>query len=665
MKSSVLPLFTKISKHIFLLKSIRNGSLSRIFHARQFSCRIICSRSSWIHQNSAGIYIHVSLPWHRATTTVASQRIGFTLKTHSCGELTSSHAGQSVVLRGFLQYQRMGRFAVLRDIMGKTQVLIREEDKELSVALEDTPFESYVEIRGVVHQRPEEQYNKDMTTGEIEVIADSYKVLSRVQRSLPFLIRNYNKPKENLRLQYRYLDLRHEELQRTLKLRSRVAKKMRDYLQDVEDFVEIATPTLSVNTPGGAQEFVVPSRHPGQFYSLVQSPQTYKQLAMIGGFEKYFQFAICYRDEGGKPDRQPEFMQVDLEMANVTMEEVQRLIENLLVYSWPSHLHPILTPFPVMTYDETLSEYGTDKPDVRFEWKIKEVTDVLQDCGANTLETLVLQPGNSAHAFVIPEGQIVMKKKLLSTWEALAMREFNLNGLTTSLVKEDKKLRGNIARHLKLTSQQTLIEKLNASSGDIIVLAVGPTINVQKLLGKLRLLSASAMEEAGRRVRDPDVFNFLWVINFPLFEVDETTGKTISVHHPFTLPKNGDEHFLHIDPLKAKSQHFDLVLNGSEIGGGSIRVHDPVMQRFIMENILGIDSKSLGFFTEALESGAPPHGGIALGYDRLMEKICGGKSIRDVIAFPKSMAGRCLMSGAPGNITEDELNLYHIHVKKS
>ncbi|XP_068212091.1 aspartate--tRNA ligase, mitochondrial-like [Palaemon carinicauda] len=244
--------------------------------------------------------------------------VGFTLKSHTCGELTSHNVGETVTLRGFLQYQRMGKFAVLRDSAGLTQILLRDENSEMSKLLNHTPFESYVEVKGVVQQRPEDQYNKDMPTGEIEVLADNYKILSEVQRDLPFIIRSYNKPKENLRLRYRYLDLRHEELQRNLKLRSMVGKKMRDYLQDIEDFVEIVTPTLSVNTPGGAQEFVVPSRHPGKFYSLVQSPQTYKQLAMIGGFERYFQFAICYRDEGGKPDRQPEFMQAGILWCIVT-----------------------------------------------------------------------------------------------------------------------------------------------------------------------------------------------------------------------------------------------------------------------------------------------------------------------------------------------------------
>ncbi|XP_066970293.1 aspartate--tRNA ligase, mitochondrial isoform X3 [Macrobrachium rosenbergii] len=555
------------------------------------------------------------------------QTVGFTLKTHTCGELTAHNVGETVTLRGFLQYQRMGKFAVLRDSAGQTQIILREENTEMSKLLNQTPFESYVEVKGVVQQRPEDQYNKNMLTGEIEILAHRYEVLSKVQRDLPFIIRSYNKPKENLRLQYRYLDLRHEELQRNLKLRSMVGKKMRDYLQDVEDFVEITTPTLSVNTPGGAQEFVVPSRHPGKFYSLVQSPQTYKQLAMIGGFERYFQFAICYRDEGGKPDRQPEFMQVDLEVANVTMEEIQRLIENLLAYSWPSHLSPVQTPFPVVTYQEAMSKYGVDKPDTRFDWKA------------------------------------AVTKKIISSWESLAKREFNLNGPSVMYVKDNYELQGNLAKFINLTTQRNLIEGLSGQKGDILVMAAGPTNSALSLLGKLRLLAADIMEAAGKQVRSNGSFNFLWVVDFPLFEFDDKLGKIVSLHHPFTLPKEGDAHLLYTDPLQAKSQHYDLVLNGSEIGGGSIRVHDPVMQRHIVEDILKLDAQSLKFFNEALASGTPPHGGIALGFDRLMEKICGGKSIRDVIAFPKSMEGRCLMSGAPGMITKEEEQLYHISIK--
>ncbi|XP_066970296.1 aspartate--tRNA ligase, mitochondrial isoform X6 [Macrobrachium rosenbergii] len=472
------------------------------------------------------------------------QTVGFTLKTHTCGELTAHNVGETVTLRGFLQYQRMGKFAVLRDSAGQTQIILREENTEMSKLLNQTPFESYVEVKGVVQQRPEDQYNKNMLTGEIEILAHRYEVLSKVQRDLPFIIRSYNKPKENLRLQYRYLDLRHEELQRNLKLRSMVGKKMRDYLQDVEDFVEITTPTLSVNTPG-----------------------------------------------------------------------------------------------------------------------LEDVSDEIRHCGAAILEKAMCAEGSSAHAFLIPDGQAAVTKKIISSWESLAKREFNLNGPSVMYVKDNYELQGNLAKFINLTTQRNLIEGLSGQKGDILVMAAGPTNSALSLLGKLRLLAADIMEAAGKQVRSNGSFNFLWVVDFPLFEFDDKLGKIVSLHHPFTLPKEGDAHLLYTDPLQAKSQHYDLVLNGSEIGGGSIRVHDPVMQRHIVEDILKLDAQSLKFFNEALASGTPPHGGIALGFDRLMEKICGGKSIRDVIAFPKSMEGRCLMSGAPGMITKEEEQLYHISIK--
>ncbi|XP_045104941.1 aspartate--tRNA ligase, mitochondrial-like isoform X5 [Portunus trituberculatus] len=514
------------------------------------------------------------------------------VKTHTCGELRDSHEGQQVILRGYLQYQRMGKFAIIRDAFGKTQVIIREEDIHLQKEIINTNFESYVEVTGVVHLRPVYQINKSMSTGEVEVLATTYQVLNQARSDLPFLIRDYSKPKEPLRLKFRYLDLRHSELQANLRLKSQVAKKMRDFLQDKEGFVEITTPTLSINTPGGAQEFVVPSRHPGKFYSLVQSPQTYKQLAMIGGFDRYFQFAVCYRDEGAKPDRQPEFLQLDIEMSDVTIEDVKQLVEDLVIYAWPPHLPPISSPFPSITYSEALTLYGTDKPDTRFDWKLQDVTHLLKNCGASVLENAVLMSGNSAYSFIIPQGQL-------------------------------------------------------------------------GLLGKLRLQAANVLEKAGIHVRNPCSFNFLWVVDFPLFEYEPDSGKIMAVHHPFTLPRKDDVDYLYTDPLKARSQHYDLVLNGCEVGGGSIRIHDPSMQRYVLQKILGIGEKSLGFLNEALDSGAPPHGGIALGFDRYIAELCGSNSIRDVIAFPKSIEGRCLMSGAPGDITEEEKQLYNLIVKSN
>ncbi|XP_045104938.1 aspartate--tRNA ligase, mitochondrial-like isoform X2 [Portunus trituberculatus] len=558
------------------------------------------------------------------------------VKTHTCGELRDSHEGQQVILRGYLQYQRMGKFAIIRDAFGKTQVIIREEDIHLQKEIINTNFESYVEVTGVVHLRPVYQINKSMSTGEVEVLATTYQVLNQARSDLPFLIRDYSKPKEPLRLKFRYLDLRHSELQANLRLKSQ-----------------------------GAQEFVVPSRHPGKFYSLVQSPQTYKQLAMIGGFDRYFQFAVCYRDEGAKPDRQPEFLQLDIEMSDVTIEDVKQLVEDLVIYAWPPHLPPISSPFPSITYSEALTLYGTDKPDTRFDWKLQDVTHLLKNCGASVLENAVLMSGNSAYSFIIPQGQDYINRKVVSAWEDVAQKEHSEAGLSVFKVDSNLMLKGPNAKKIFPDRQTQLSKTLETQVGDIMVLAAGCTNSVLGLLGKLRLQAANVLEKAGIHVRNPCSFNFLWVVDFPLFEYEPDSGKIMAVHHPFTLPRKDDVDYLYTDPLKARSQHYDLVLNGCEVGGGSIRIHDPSMQRYVLQKILGIGEKSLGFLNEALDSGAPPHGGIALGFDRYIAELCGSNSIRDVIAFPKSIEGRCLMSGAPGDITEEEKQLYNLIVKSN
>ncbi|ELW62478.1 Aspartyl-tRNA synthetase, mitochondrial [Tupaia chinensis] len=449
-----------------------------------------------------------------------------------------------------------------------------------------------------------------MPTGEIEIKVKTAVLLNSCKK-LPFEIKDFVKKTEALRLQYRYLDLRSFQMQYNLRLRSEMVMKMREYLCNLHGFVDIETPTLFKRTPGGAKEFLVPSREPGKFYSLPQSPQQFKQLLMVGGLDRYFQVARCYRDEGSRPDRQPEFTQIDIEMSFVDQTGIQSLIEGLLQYSWPSDKAPIAVPFPSVTFAEALATYGTDKPDTRFGMKIVDISDAFRNTEIGFLQDALSKTQGTIKAIRIPEGAKYLKRKD--------------------------------------------IERIRKSAAD--------HFNQCTLLGKLRLECADLLEMRGMVLRDPAVFSFLWVVDFPLFLPKEESPRELeSAHHPFTAPHPGDIHLLCSEPEKVRSQHYDLVLNGSEIGGGSIRIHDAELQRYILQTLLKEDVKLLSHLLKALDYGAPPHGGIALGLDRLICLVTGAPSIRDVIAFPKSFRGHDLMSNAPDSIPSEDLKPYHIQV---
>uniref|UniRef100_A0A7N6AZ34 Aminoacyl-transfer RNA synthetases class-II family profile domain-containing protein n=1 Tax=Anabas testudineus TaxID=64144 RepID=A0A7N6AZ34_ANATE len=594
---------------------------------------------------------HVS--WLRELPDVLS----LSLRSHTCGELRSHHLGDKVTLCGWVQYLRQDLFIILRDFSGLTQILIPQEEsaRHLKAALCDLTAESVIKVTGTVRRRPVGQENKGMPTGEIEVLAEDVEVFN-VCRQLPFEIKDFIRKSESLRMQYRYLDLRSSQMQKNLRLRSKLVMKMREYLCNVHGFVDVETPTLFKRTPGGAKEFVVPSREPGRFYSLPQSPQQFKQLLMVAGIDRYFQIARCYRDEGSKPDRQPEFTQVDMEMSFVDQAGIMSLVEGLLQYAWPAENGSLKVPFQTMTYEEAMRDYGVDKPDTRFSMKLVDISEVLLSSEIEFLQSAVSQPGGSIQALNVPRGAV--RKETFPVVEYMDQYDENL-----VLVKEDNTLKSPLKKLLSVSATEELLKRTGAKPGDLLLITAGP-LHTRPLLGSLRLQCAQLLESCGISLRNPSAFHFLWVVDFPLFlPKEDEPGQLESAHHPFTAPLPEDKQLLYTEPHKVRGQHFDLILNGCEIGGGSIRIHKASEQLHVLKNILKEDPSLLSHLLEALDSGAPPHGGIALGLDRLVSIIVRASSIRDVIAFPKSFRGHDLMSRAPDLVSDEELKSYHISVR--
>ncbi|XP_067624823.1 aspartate--tRNA ligase, mitochondrial [Eurosta solidaginis] len=582
----------------------------------------------------------------------------FSGRTHTCNELGLDNIGEKVTICGWLEFQRMGKFFVLRDGYGQTQILITDKVKGLENYDDGFSLESILRVEGTVIPRPSATVNPNMKTGHIEVEAENIELLNAAIKNLPFVVRTHNRAGERLRLTHRYVDLRFRDMQNNLRMRSTVIMHMREYLINYLGFVEVETPTLFCRTPGGAQEFVVPTRKPGHFYSLVQSPQQFKQMLMAGAIDRYFQVARCYRDEATRPDRQPEFTQLDIELSFTTREDIMQLVEELLRYSWPKQFPPIQNKFPCITYKEAMEKYGTDKPDTRFDYTLINVTNIIQKN-----ESISNKYNNfGAYAIIVRGAEVIWNSHARKHYESLS-KDFN-GILFVRKFLNYKDVLDRLTNLLTNDVASELIEKYDLEENDLIFLGIGEKRETQTLLGRIRLDYHSLNTEIIKKEKREN--KFLWVIDFPLFERNPETKVLESVHHPFTAPHLDDiDKFMNAkddELITIRSQAYDLVLNGQEIGGGSIRIHDRDMQHFVLEQILKIPHDHLSHLLSALESGCPPHGGIALGLDRLISIICRARSMRDVIAFPKSLNGRDPLSKAPVPISDEEKALYHLAI---
>ncbi len=581
-------------------------------------------------------------------------------RTHTCGQLGAAEVGKEVILSGWVDTRRDHGgliFIDLRDREGVTQIVLNpKENPQAHKIGEGLRSEYVVCIQGAVQRRPAGSENAKLATGQIEVHVKELEILNTC-KPLPFEIGDTNTA-EDLRLTYRFLDLRRPQMFRNLATRYRVTKIVRDYM-DRNKFVEVETPFLTKSTPEGARDYLVPSRvHAGKFYALPQSPQLFKQILMVSGMERYYQLVRCFRDEDLRADRQPEHTQIDIEMSYIRREDIFALIEGMLVEIFKGILGiELKTPLRRLSYKQAMEGYGSDKPDLRFGMKIVSLSDMAAGCGFKVFSETVAgggvvaginasSCGSFAHAHV--EG--------LVEWAKTA----GAKGLAWMRVDESGKLSSSIVKFFTPEAQAKIIERMGARPGDLLLFVADKETVVFPVLGALRLKLADQLG-----LRDPKKFELLWVNDFPLLEYSEEEKKMVAVHHPFTSPLPEDAHLLDSEPLKVRANAYDLVINGTEAGGGSIRIHQPQMQSRMFQ-ILGIDetrAKQLfGFLLEALSFGAPPHGGIALGLDRLTMILLGLDSIREVIAFPKTARATCLMSDCPSDVAEKQLKELHIKI---
>ena len=585
-------------------------------------------------------------------------------KTHTCGEIRAGHANQKVTLAGWVHRRRDHGgviFLDLRDRYGIVQVTVNPNlSKETLEAVSNVRMEWVLQITGLVQKRPAGMENPKMQTGEVEVIAQSIEVLNRA-KTLPFLVSGENDlPDENTRLKYRYLDLRRERMARNLTLRHKVVKFMRDFL-DRKNFIEIETPILFKATPEGARDYLVPSRiYPGQFYALPQSPQQLKQLLMVAGMDRYFQIARCFRDEDLRGDRQPEFTQLDLELSFVQRDDVLALVEELYTEMIPTvtpHKRLLSSPWPKFSYREVVERYGSDKPDLRFGMELIDVSDVFAKSDFRVFQSAI-EAGGVIKCIVASGCAEYSRKEVDALTESAKM--LGAKGLATLAVTGEG-LKGTAAKFVKPEEAEACLSKTGAKEGDLILFAADQRAVVNKVLGGLRLIFRDKLDLA-----DPNLMAFAWVVDFPMFAWNEEEQKWDAEHHPFTMPQVDDLPKFETNPGDILSDAYDMVCNGYEMASGSIRIHRSDIQLKVFE-LLGLSGDQIeqkfGHMLEAFEYGAPPHGGMAPGIDRLVMLLADEPNIREVIAFPKNQTGRDVMADAPSEVEPKQLKELHIKVE--
>ncbi len=580
-------------------------------------------------------------------------------RTHNCGQLTMKEEGLEVILSGWIQKSRdLGgmTFIDLRDRYGITQLVFNmESDPGLCKQARGLGREFVIRVRGIVSERSNKNLN--IPTGEIEILVKELNILNRSQVP-PFTIEDQTDGGDELRMKFRYLDLRRTMVRKNLELRSRMAIEVRKYLSD-QGFLEVETPVLIKSTPEGARDFVVPSRmNPGEFYALPQSPQTFKQLLMVAGFDKYFQIVKCFRDEDLRADRQPEFTQIDCEMSFVDRDDVLDTFEGLAKHLFQAIKGvDIKGTFPRISYSEAMSRYGTDKPDLRFDMEISELTGTVKGKGFQ-----VLDGAGYVGGICVPGSADYSRKQLDELTEFVRRPQIGMKGMIYVKFQEDKTLKSSVDKFYNQEDLKKWVASFHARPGDLVLVLAGERELTLKALSELRLLMGSRLG-----LRDSHLFRPLWVVDFPLLEWDKETGRYHAMHHPFTSPYEEDLELFQSDPGKVRARAYDLVINGVEIGGGSIRIHDEEMQKKMFDNLgfTGEEARrQFGFLMNAFRYGAPPHGGIAFGFDRWAALFAGLESIRDVIAFPKNNAGRDVMIDTPSTISEDQLKELFLRVQQ-